>query len=123
MPSVAERAGGDRGADVGDLVDHAGGRAHTSAGWVGLLRERQRGRLAHHQVGLDAEVAQQLQRAHAIDHAGGAGDPEHEMRRVAPLPRARRAYRLRHHLLSKAAKAANIVSTAARGNGRPTIAA
>lgn len=74
----AERAAGDGGGHVVDVVDVVGQRAHVGRVVVGLVLERLLGPLGDDEVRLDVEAAQGDEQLDAEHGAGGArhGDDE-----------------------------------------------
>lgn len=68
----AERAAGDGGGHVVDVVDVVGQRAHVGRVVVGLVLERLLGPLGDDEVRLDVEAAQGDEQLDAQDGAGGA---------------------------------------------------
>ena len=71
-----ERARRDRRSDIRLRVGHVSQRPHLGDLEVGLVRERDFCRARHHQMRLDPGLAQQLERADAVDDPRRAGNAD-----------------------------------------------
>src|SRR5262249_854350 len=71
-----EGARGDRGADVADGVGIVGLGGNGLGFQRGFEADRDLGRLGHHQMRLDVEIAQRIEQPDAVADAGGAAYPQ-----------------------------------------------
>jgi hypothetical protein len=79
MPAVLERARGNAGADVVDVMHVAGEALDLVYGVVGLVDDRALGRVRHHEVGFDACLLQHFEDAQTVDRAACSGNSNDQL--------------------------------------------
>src|SRR5258705_5378745 len=87
-PRRLERTAGDRRAHVVGSVDLGRERLDLFARVRRLVEQRTGTRLADDQVRLDVRLAQPLEQADAVNHAGGTGDADNDPHWQIPNPKS-----------------------------------